>query len=102
MAAEAALLDGLGEGVIRCPADGGCKEIRARRALVCIFGGQTAESRSSNLGTATNNIGELRAIEIALEHSMMPTYPMTPMSLSLPILRTPWSVAWVEGQPIVR
>lgn len=71
MAAEAAraLLDGLGEDVIRCFTDGGCKGNPGPAGSGVYIqwpDGRVLEAAES-LGTATNNIGELRAIEIALE-----------------------------------
>lgn len=71
LAAEAAreLLDGLGNEVVRCFTDGGCKGNPgpAGSGVYMVWPDGRVLEAAESLGTATNNIGELRAIEIALE-----------------------------------
>lgn len=71
MAAEAArqLIQGLDANVIRCFTDGGCKGNpgpAGSGVMIQMPDGRVGEA-SESLGVATNNIGELRAIEIAIE-----------------------------------
>jgi len=101
MAADAAraLLEGLGDDVIRCFTDGGCKGNPGPAGSGVYIqwpDGRVLEAAES-LGTATNNIGELRAIEIALEaldeadvESQVPVAILTDSSYANGVLCLGW------------